>query len=63
MAKGLEMITSAQIRPDVTIVEPLESVAAVRNSQARTWQSAHRDRLRRRSSEPRVIGVMRDLSR
>jgi hypothetical protein len=29
MAKGLEMIASAQIRPDVTIVEPLESAAAV----------------------------------
>jgi NADPH:quinone reductase len=29
LAKGLEMIAAAQIRPEVTIVEPLESVAAI----------------------------------
>jgi len=29
LAKGLEMIAAARIRPEVTIVEPLESVAAI----------------------------------
>ena len=29
LATGLEMIAAAQIRPDLTIVEPLESVAAI----------------------------------
>ena len=29
LAKGLEMIAAAQIRPELTIVEPLESVAAI----------------------------------
>jgi len=29
LAKGLEMIAAARIRPEVTIVESLESVAAI----------------------------------
>jgi NADPH:quinone reductase len=29
LAQGLEMIAAAQIRPDLTIIEPLESVAAI----------------------------------
>jgi NADPH:quinone reductase len=29
LAKGLQMIAAAQIRPEITIVEPLESVAAI----------------------------------
>ena len=29
LAKGLEMIAAGQVRPEVTIVEPLESVAAI----------------------------------
>jgi hypothetical protein len=31
LATGLEMIAAAQIRPEVTIVEPLESVASIRD--------------------------------
>ena len=29
LAKGLEMIAAAQIRPELTIIKPLESVAAI----------------------------------
>ena len=29
LAEGLEMIAAAQIRPELTIIEPLESVAAI----------------------------------
>jgi NADPH:quinone reductase len=29
LARGLEMIAAARIRPELTIVEPLDSVAAI----------------------------------